>query len=147
MNGRCAVPMCRTLTFEMASVACTWLRRILDLTNVAGTSTCFVLVRCDDRSNHDSFATFNKSEVRTTKDLNNPEYTGVDVIYKLFQRCSKPVYSHDLSPPANVIFGLPPLRLPHSKFLVASPGSQSLSDVTWDVFQQISVTNKYNNIQ
>ena len=66
------------------------------------------------------------SQPSTSQNYEIPEYIGVDVIYELFQRCSKPVYSHDLSPPANVIFGLPSLRLPHSKFLVASPGSQSL---------------------
>ena len=66
------------------------------------------------------------SQPSTSQNYEIPEYIGVDVIYELFQRCSKPVYSHDLSPPANVILGLPSLRLPHSKFLVASPGSQSL---------------------
>ena len=65
-SNACAVSMCRTLTFEMASVACTWLHWILDLTNVGGTLGCFVLMRFDDRSNHDSFATFNKSELRNT---------------------------------------------------------------------------------
>ena len=76
--GTCAVSMswclprleylvsCRTLTFEMASVACTWLRRILDLNNVGSRLGCFVLVRFDDRSNHDSFTTLNKSELRNT---------------------------------------------------------------------------------